>query len=78
MLDLSTAEPAPPGQGFSWANLVILLVVVAALWPLLQLARRAASRYRKDVHERDEDPDKVSYTEENDPDLRRNTRDQTS
>jgi hypothetical protein len=71
VLDLLLVDPPPPGQGFSWVNLVILLVIVALLWPLLQVIRRAATRYRQRVRARDGDDHHVVFTEENDPDLRR-------
>ena len=66
---LPIADP-PPAQGFSWANLLILVVVVAVLWPLLRYLRRRLSRQRRRRWAQDE-RDEVRYTEENDPDLRR-------
>ena len=62
------ADPSP-GQGFSLLNLGILIVIVAVLWPLLHVLRKAASRRRRRQYA-SEDVER-GYTEENDPDLRR-------
>jgi hypothetical protein len=58
-------------QGFSITNLLILIAILAVLWPLMRWLRRRASKSRRERWAR-EDESEVRYTEENDPDLRRN------
>ena len=60
-----------PWQGFSFTNLLILLVILAVLWPLMRWLRRRISENRRERWA-GEDDDEFRYTEENDPDLRRN------
>lgn len=61
-------EAAAPSQGFSLLNLAILIVIVALLWPLFRWIRKVAAKHRARRYAGEEDP---GYTEENDPDLRR-------
>jgi flagellar biosynthesis/type III secretory pathway M-ring protein FliF/YscJ len=67
---LATADQQPP-QGFSFTNLLILIVVLAVLWPAMRWLRRRISERRRERYEREGDVE-VGYTEDNDPDLRRN------
>ena len=60
-----------PWQGFSFTNLLILLVILAVLWPLMRWLRRKISENRRQRWA-GEDDEELRYTEENDPDLRRN------
>jgi hypothetical protein len=60
-----------PWQGFSSTNLLILLVILAVLWPLMRWLRRKVSENRRQRWAA-EDDEEFRYTEENDPDLRRN------
>jgi Tfp pilus assembly protein FimT len=60
-----------PWQGFSVTNLLILIVILAVLWPLMRWLRRRISENRRQRWAR-EDDEEFRYTEENDPDLRRN------
>ena len=66
---LSSADQIP-WEGFSVDNLLILIVILAILWPLMRWIRRRVSDSRRArwAHEDAE----IRYTEENDPDLRRN------
>ncbi len=41
-------------QGFSWANLVILIVVALVAWPLYKTLRSAISRNRRERWARQE------------------------
>ena len=59
-----------PWQGFSFTNLLILIVVLAILWPLMRWVRRKVSESRRQRWAREAEAE-VRYTEENDPDLRR-------
>jgi hypothetical protein len=60
-----------PWQGFSITNLLILIPVLAVLWPLMRWLRRRASDRRREQWAQEDDA-QIRYTEENDPDLRRN------
>ena len=60
-----------PGQGFSLTNLLILIPILAVLWPLMRWLRRRASDRRQERWAQEDDTE-LRYTEENDPDLRRN------
>ncbi len=66
------ADAAPQG-GFAWVNLVILVVVGAVTWPIYRLLRDRISRNRRERWAREEDWG-PTYTEANDPDLRRDDR----
>jgi flagellar biosynthesis/type III secretory pathway M-ring protein FliF/YscJ len=61
-----------PWEGFSATNLVILIAILAVLWPAMRWIRRRVSEGRRERWAREED-EQVRYTEEDDPDLRRNT-----
>lgn len=69
VVDVLTVDP-PAAGGFSWLNLVILLVVAAVAWALYRRARDWVSRHRRDRWAREEEQGTV-FTPENDPDLRR-------
>lgn len=70
MLDLMSADPAPAAAGFSWLNLVVLLVIAAVAYPLYRVIRERISRSRRERWAREEEQ-QIRYTEANDPDLRR-------
>jgi hypothetical protein len=70
-MPLLTAADQTPGQGFSFTNLLILIVILAILWPLMRWLRRRVSDRRRQRWARQDDAE-VRFTEENDPDLRRN------
>lgn len=70
-MHLLTLADQSPWQGFSVTNLLILIVVVAILWPLMRWLRRRISESRRERWAR-EGESELGYTEENDPDLRRN------
>jgi hypothetical protein len=63
-----------PWEGFSAGNLVILIAILAVLWPAMRWIRRRVSEGRRQRWAR-EDEAQVRYTEEDDPDLRRNAPD---
>ena len=63
-----------PWEGFSAGNLVILIAILAVLWPAMRWIRRRVSEGRRQRWAREEEA-RVRYTEENDPDLRRNAPD---
>jgi hypothetical protein len=63
-----------PWEGFSAGNLVILIAILAVLWPAMRWIRRRVSEGRRQRWAR-QDEAQVRYTEENDPDLRRNAPD---
>jgi hypothetical protein len=67
---LSSADQIP-WEGFSVDNLLILIVILAILWPLMRWIRRRVSDSRR-ARWAHEDDAEIRYTEENDPDLRRN------
>lgn len=69
-----TSADQMPWEGFSATNLVILIAILAVLWPAMRWIRRRVSAGRRERWAR-EDEAQVRYTEENDPDLRRNARD---
>ncbi len=63
-------DSAAPHGGFVWVNLVIVVAVGAAAWPVYRLLRDRISRNRRARWAREEDWG-PTYTEANDPDLRR-------
>ena len=65
-----TADTVPQSGGFSFVNLVVLLVVAALAWPLWRRLRKSVSKNRRERWAREEQAEPV--TEETDPDLRRN------
>ncbi|HEY8307863.1 MAG TPA: hypothetical protein VIG79_14430 [Lapillicoccus sp.] len=67
---LSSADQTP-WEGFSVNNLLILIVILAILWPLMRWIRRRVSDSRRERWAHEDDAE-IRYTEENDPDLRRN------
>ena len=60
-----------PWEGFSVNNLLILIVILAILLPLMRWIRRRVSESRRERWAQEDDAE-TRYTEENDPDLRRN------
>ncbi len=66
-----TSADQIPWEGFSATNLVILVAILAVLWPAMRWLRRRVSEGRRERWAREDDA-QVRYTEENDPDLRRN------
>jgi flagellar biosynthesis/type III secretory pathway M-ring protein FliF/YscJ len=70
-MPLLTSADQLPWQGFSVTNLLILIVILAVLWPLMRWLRRRVSEGRRERWAREEDAEQ-RFTEENDPDLRRN------
>ena len=60
-----------PWEGFSVNNLLILIVILAILLPLMRWIRRRVSDSRRERWAQEDDAE-TRYTEENDPDLRRN------
>jgi hypothetical protein len=60
-----------PWEGFSVNNLLILIVILAVVWPLMRWIRRRVADSRRERWAREDDAE-IRYTEENDPDLRRN------
>ena len=70
-MPLLTVADQMPWQGFSVTNLLILIVILAVLWPVMRWLRRRASESRRARWAREEEQG-PRYTEENDPDLRRN------
>ena len=70
-MPLLTAADPTAGQGFSFTNLLILIVILAVLWPLMRWVRRRVSKRRRERWAQEEDAG-AYFTEENDPDLRRN------
>jgi hypothetical protein len=68
---LVSADPAPGTSGFSFVNLLVLVLVVALGWPLYQLMRRTVSRRRRERWEREGLTGEAGYTEDTDPDLHR-------
>ena len=70
-MPLLTVADQMPWEGFSVTNLLILIVILAALWPLMRWLRRRASDARRERWAREEEAE-TRFTEENDPDLRRN------
>ena len=60
-----------PWEGFSVNNLLILIVILAILLPLMRWIRRRVSEGRRERWAQEDDAE-TRYTEENDPDLRRN------
>ncbi len=76
MLPTLVAEAAAAPEGFRWANLALLVVVALVAWPLYTRLRRSISQSRRERWAREERP--WGYTEENDPDLRRDPADPPS
>jgi Tfp pilus assembly protein PilX len=70
-MPLAPVADQMPWQGFSFTNLLILIVVLAILWPVMRWVRRRVSENRRQRWAREAEAE-VRYTEENDPDLRRN------
>ncbi|HEU4330544.1 MAG TPA: hypothetical protein VFR40_05460 [Lapillicoccus sp.] len=70
-MPLLTSADQMPWEGFSVTNLLILIVILAVLWPLMRWLRRRASESRRERWAREEDAEQ-RFTEQNDPDLRRN------
>jgi len=70
MLSMLTADTVPQPGGFSFVNLLVLLVVAGLVWPLWRRLRASVSRNRRErwAHEEQLEP----FTEDTDPDLRRN------
>ena len=58
-------------MGFSAVNLLILVVVVAVVYPVYRWSRRRLSERRRERWAREETDLPPTYTPENDPDLRR-------
>ena len=65
-----TADTVPQPGGFSFVNLLVLLVVAALVWPLWRRLRASVSRNRRARWAREEQLE--PFTEDTDPDLRRN------
>lgn len=65
-----TADGGTSAAGFSWTNLLILLVVAAVAWPLWQRMRTRLSNDRK-RRWAEQEGNRPYFTPENDPDLRR-------
>jgi flagellar biosynthesis/type III secretory pathway M-ring protein FliF/YscJ len=70
-MPLLSAADQKPWEGFSVTNLLILLVILAVVWPLMRWLRRRISERRRARWVQEDDAE-LRYTEENDPDLRRN------
>ncbi len=70
-MPLLTSADQMPWEGFSVNNLLILIVILAVVWPLMRWIRRRVATGRRDRWAREDDA-QIRYTEENDPDLRRN------
>jgi hypothetical protein len=70
-MPLLTIADQMPWEGFSVNNLLILIVILAILWPLMRWIRRRVSDDRRARWAQEEEAE-IRYTEENDPDLRRN------
>ena len=70
-MPLLTVADQMPWEGFSVNNLLILIVILAILLPLMRWIRRRVSDSRRERWAREDDAE-TRYTEENDPDLRRN------
>ena len=78
LLPALAGDTTPPNPGFSWVNLLILVIVAAVAWPLYTRLRDKISRDRKARWAREEQEAQDAqdrFTEDTDPDLRR---DQTS
>lgn len=71
LLGHAPLDAAPASTGFSWLNLLIVLAVAAIVWPLFRLLRDRISRTRRARWAQEEQDWGPTYTEENDPDLRR-------
>lgn len=70
MLLMLTADTVPQSGGFSFVNLLVLLVVAALAWPLWRRLRASVSKNRRERWAREEQLE--PFTEDTDPDLRRN------
>jgi ABC-type dipeptide/oligopeptide/nickel transport system permease subunit len=77
MADLLTSAPAlaslptvVSNGGFSWFNLVVVLVLAAIAWPIYRRMRASISRGRRERWAREENWS-AEITPETDPDLRR-------
>ena len=70
-MPLLTVADQMPWEGFSVNNLLILIVILAILLPLMRWIRRRVSESRRERWAQEDDAE-TRYTEENDPDLRRN------
>lgn len=62
-------DTVPANPGFSWVNLLILVIVAAVAWPLYTRLRDKISRDRKARWAREEQ-ERATYSEDTDPDLR--------
>ncbi|MEP6799220.1 MAG: hypothetical protein ABI890_13790 [Lapillicoccus sp.] len=69
-----SADASPQGSGFSWTNLVIVIIIAAVAWPIYRRIRTSISRGRRERWAREEEWP-TEYTRDNDPDLRRDPQD---
>ncbi len=72
LLPPSLVTATSGSTGFNWIGLVVLVAVVAVVWPFYKRLRDHLSRERRERWAREEGwEDTTTYTPENDPDLKR-------